>query len=309
MTSSFSIPKTLFYCLIIVLTFSCKKNTKDTFAEYKPKTLKNGVTLQKASTPQTQEFKDYWYAGNAEISSFKLSQSRYGELREGTSVLIYVTEPFLKKEQVKADQNKHDNVPVLKLNTTKKFITGVYPYSIMQSTYYPVLNNQHALKVSCSVQEWCGHVYAQLNNKEQFNIQSHSYFEGEADQNFKTEKAYLENQIWTQLRIDPKSLPTGNFTAIPSLEYTKLYHKEIKPYNASAELIANTYSINFPEIKHKLSITFNPIFPHDILSWEETNNGKTTKATKLKTIKSDYWNKKSLANVELRKTLQLNEHY
>ena len=52
----------------------------------------------------TSDLKNYWFDGTAEISSFKLVQSRYGEAREGEAVLIYVTEDFLTKEQVKANQ-------------------------------------------------------------------------------------------------------------------------------------------------------------------------------------------------------------
>ena len=163
---------------------------------------------QNAFNPDSQ-FNDYWYAGEAEISAYKLEQARYGELREGTAVLVFVTEPFLPKKQVKADGNNPENISVLKLNATKNFNTGIYPYSIMQSTFYPVANNQHAIKVSCSVQEWCGHAYAQLNNREQFELMSHSYFESEADENFKLEKATIENELWAQLRIDPSTLPVG----------------------------------------------------------------------------------------------------
>jgi len=50
-----------------------------------------------------------------------------------------------------------------------------------------------------------------------------------------------------------------------------------------------------------------------ILSWEETTTSGygdskktlTTKATKLESIKSDYWNKKSIADESLRETLKL----
>jgi len=259
------------------------------------------------------EFKTYWYAGEAEISSYKLEQARYGEIRQGKAVLIYVTEDFLPDIQVKADNKDANNIPVLKLNTTKNFNTGIYPYAIMQSTFFPVSNNQHALKVSSSIQEWCGHVYAQLNNRSQFEMISHSYFESEADEKFKLDKAILENELWTKLRINPKSLPIGNLNIIPSFEYTRLKHKPIKAYEASATLTENIYTIKYSELHRTLSIVFNPNFPHDILSWEETfnsgfgTNAQTlvTKATKLKTVKSPYWQKNSNNDQILRQTLEL----
>lgn len=302
--------------LFTILTISCgNKNTEHT-AEIAINLESNTTSTDELKTPfkQSQNFKDYWFAGEAEITSYKLEQARYGEMREGHAVMVFVTEPFLKKEQVKANKDNPSNIPVLKLNATKRFNTGVYPYSIMQSTFYPISNNQHAVKVSCSVQEWCGQVYTQLNNQEQFDITSHSYFEGEADQDFSLEKGVLENELWTQLRIDPKSLPTGEFKIIPSLEYTRLKHKQIKSYNASAELQEGSYTLTYSDLDRILKIDFNPNFPFDIIGWEDTYKsgfGKnaeemTTKATKLKSIKSAYWSKNSNKDEVLRETLQLN---
>ena len=164
------------------------------------------------------------------------------------------------------------------------------------------------------MQEWCGHVYAQLNNRNQFEITSHSYFEGEADKNFKLNKAILENELWAQLRIDPKALPVGDLEIIPSFEYMRLRHLPIKSYKASVELKENTYTIAYPELHRTLIIEFNSKFPFDILGWEESfksgfgSSAKqlTTKATKLETIKSAYWNKNHNKDEALRETLQLN---
>tara|TARA_R110002111_G_scaffold87859_6_gene137396 strand:+ start:3147 stop:4097 length:951 start_codon:yes stop_codon:yes gene_type:complete len=299
---------------ILSLVTSCKKETpsKDLANNWETEFIPGEKSKDKKEL--SQEFKVYWYAGEAEITSYKLEQARYGEMREGKAVLVYVTEDFLAEKQVKADTQNPDNIPVLKLNATKNFNTGIYPYSIMQSTFYPVSNNNHAIKVSASVQEWCGHVYAQLNNKAQFEIMSHSYFESEADEHFKLEKAILENELWTQLRIDPKSLPTGDLQIIPSLEFTRLKHVPVKAYKALAKLSDQSYSISYPGLNRTLTISFNPDFPYDILGWEESfksgfgTNAKTltTRATKLKTIKSAYWNKNSNENEVLRDTLQLN---
>tara|TARA_R110002049_G_scaffold285775_1_gene467301 strand:- start:4415 stop:5365 length:951 start_codon:yes stop_codon:yes gene_type:complete len=299
---------------ILISVTSCKKETAS-------KNLANNLEAESINSEKSidkkefsKEFKNYWYAGEAEITSYKLEQARYGEMREGKAVLVYVTEDFLAEKQVKADRQNPNNIPVLKLNATKNFNTGIYPYSIMQSTFYPVSNNKHAIKVSSSIQEWCGHVYAQLNNKKQFEIMLHSYFESEADENLKLEKSILENELWTQLRIDAKSLPTGDLQIIPSLEFTRLKHIPLKAYKASAKLSKNSYSISYPELNRTLTITFNPNFPYDILGWEESfksgfgPNAKTltTKATKLKTLKSAYWNKNHNTDEILRDTLLLN---
>lgn len=304
--------KTIFYLIFtaIILCASCKNKTapKDLAMNFDPERIKNKENLTKKELI-TPDFKNYWYAGKAEISSYKLEQARYGEIHQGHAVLIYVTENFNPEIQVKADYQSLKNIPILKLNSTKKFNTGIYPYSIMQSTFYPVSNNKNAIKVSSSIQEWCGHVYTQLNNKAQFEILSHSYFENEADQNFKINKAILENELWTMLRINPKTLPIGNLQIIPSLGFIQLRHKRIRPYNALVTLTNGNYTINYPELNRVVSIKFNPKFPYDILSWEESfNSGSkilTTKATKLKTIRSPYWQKNSNKDEILRNTLQL----
>ncbi|XMO85669.1 septum formation inhibitor Maf [Algibacter sp. AS12] len=298
-------------CLFVLS--SCKNNTTKNNEVAQSSNEAVAHTPKQEAAKLSQEFNNYWYAGEAEISSYKLEQARYGELRQGTAVLVFVTEDFLPDTQVKADNTNPNNIPVLKLNSTKNFVTGIYPYSIMQSSFYPVANNAHAIKVSISMQEWCGHVYMQLNNRSSFEITSHSYFDGEADQNFKTNKAILENELWTKLRVNPKSLPVGDLQIIPSFEYLKLYHTEVKPFVAKATLTANSYTITYPELNRTLAITFNPDFPFDILIWEETQksgygqNAKTltTKATKLNTIKSAYWNKKSITDEALRTTLKL----
>ncbi len=256
---------------------------------------------EKAEKSLSEEFKTYWYAGDAEITSYTLEQARYGELRSGHAVLVYVTEPFLPEKQVKADGNDPSNVSVLKLNSTKKYLTGIYPYSIMSSTFYPVNNHQHAIKVSNSIQEWCGHVYSQINNRDQFEFTSHSYFEREADQNEILSKNVLENELWTQLRIDPKSLPTGNLEIIPSLEFIRTAHIPIKAYTAKATLMESqgisTYTLQYMDLERTLSITYSTDFPHSIEEWTETfksgfgPNAKelVSKAKKNKRIKTSYW--------------------
>lgn len=262
----------------------------------------------------SQEFKEYWYAGKAEISSYKLEQARYGEMRDGNAVLIFVTEDFLPEKQVKADRQNDKNIPVLKLNATKNFNTGIYPYSVMSSTFYPVFNEQHAIKVSSSMQEWCGHVYAQLNNRNTYEITSHSYFENDADKEFSINKDILENELWTQLRLNPADLPVGTLKIIPDFSYTRMKHIPVKAFNAIATLTTNSYTLEYPELNRKLVLNFESTFPYTITSWEETYkdgygpNAKelTTKATKIKTIKSPYWGKNSNKDSILREELGLN---
>lgn len=304
--------KLLLILPILALTLhSCKEAVEKT--SQVSEVLRPEVEIKQPKTKLSNIFKDYWYAGEAEITSYKLEQARYGEIRDGKAVLVFVTEDFLPEAQVKAESYNESNIPVLKLNAIKKFNTGIYPYSIMQSTFYPVANDQHAIKISASIQEWCGHVYTQLNNRNTFEISSHSYFQNEADQQFKIEKTWTENELWTKLRIDPNTLPIGDINVVPSLEFTRLKHEELKAYKAFASIEKDTYTISYLELERTLKINFNPEFPYDILGWEETTTSGfgasaktlTTKATRLETLKSAYWNMNNNTDESLRTTLKL----
>jgi hypothetical protein len=131
----------------------------------------------------------HWGDGKAELSGYRLTTPRYGEPRQGTAVLIFVTEDFSESARVKADPGKHpksDVYPVLKLNAARKFQTGIYPYSIMSSTFVRTEFGKHerwpVVKTSFSSQEWCGHVYSQwIRRGSELAGTLHSYFDGEAD--------------------------------------------------------------------------------------------------------------------------------
>jgi len=58
----------------------------------------------------------------------------------------------------------------------------------MTSTFNPISSKGHAVKLISSTQEWCGQVFAQLNNKKKFEIDSYSYFESEGDKSISLEK-------------------------------------------------------------------------------------------------------------------------
>ena len=275
---------------------------------------------QKATktNPYTEELKAYWFNGEAELTSYELKQARYGEIREGKSVLIFVTEDFSSKTMTKADKRTEDDFPVLKLNNTRKFDTGIYPYSMMTSTFFPFPNGDNSIKISTSSQEWCGHTYLELIDKEGFEIQNHSYFQSESQIEISLKKNLLEDDLWSRIRINPDNLPTGELKVIPSFFYLRFSHNEMKAYDAQLTLTDGTggskvYSVIYPELERTLKITFESAFPFKIVAWEDTyysgygENRKelTTSATAIKTIRSQYWSKNSNADASMRGELGL----
>ena len=257
------------------------------------------------------EFRDYWYNQGAEISRFILEQVRYGEIHKGDAILVFVTEELNPAIQVKADHSRPENIPILKLNSVRKFFTGIYPYSILTSVFSPVDTQTHPLplKISSSTQEWCGHAYTQLNlNDDRYRVRMHSYFEKEGDQDYRIKSSVPEDAIWNMIRIAPDSLPLGEFSLIPGTAYVRLAHRPLMPRDAVAALEAVAekslesiplarYEVFIPAEQRTLRIYFEKKFPYRIQKWEETFRSMaatgltvmTTRATRSHTIMDPYW--------------------
>ncbi|MBL7941861.1 MAG: septum formation inhibitor Maf, partial [Flavobacteriales bacterium] len=189
------------------------------------------------------EFSAYWFSGTAEISVYDLEQARYGELRSGSAVMVFVTEPFSKKNQVKLDHPENagnDRLDVMKMNMTRNFETGIYPYSLELSVFNAIERQQypHAVKAVFTCQEWCGQVFSQYNQKgNHYAVQSYSYFESEGDKSQKLDVTWLEDELWNVARLDKDALPTGNIDIIPGETYTRLMHKERRAEPATADWV------------------------------------------------------------------------
>jgi len=274
-----------------------------------------------ASTPlvnkvKNNDFSDYWYQGEAEVSSYRLEQARYGEVRNGDAVFVYVTEDFSKSKQVKLDNAAaagDDKVAILKLNTLRKFKTGIYDYSMMESIFTPVdiKKYPHSLKTTTTSQDWCGHSFTQFNlEDDKYKITEFSYFESEGDKVIKTDNVLLEDEIWTRLRINPGSIPEGNVELIPGTFFTRLKHTDIKPKSARISMQKgegfSTLKVEYLHLERSLTIRFESEFPFKILYFKENNGaGNVTQAVLKQSLKSAYWAKNSNRFAGLRDSLEL----
>lgn len=275
--------------------------------------MKHLILLFLLSLPLNADaIRDFWFNG-AEISSFELTQSRYGKNHPGHAELIFVTEPFLTGKQVKNESGKPDSTDILKLNALTTFNTGIYSYRTMTSTFRPIDLKKfpHALKSTTSVQDWCGQAFQQSNYRANgWNIQLRSYFEEEADRDFTLPSTYLEDELWITLRLDPKKLPTGETDIIPGAIFTRYDHQEIVASTAEAELKefgeTTTYTITYPSLNRTLAITFDTNFPHIIRKWtESTSSGTTTATLKKRLMNVPYWGMNHPDDAEKRKELGL----
>ncbi|GGG35659.1 hypothetical protein [Bizionia arctica] len=271
---------------------------------------------EKDITPTTNQFNTYWYSGKAELNSYELKQSRYGEIREGEVVLVFVTEPFSIGKQVKLDNPQDaekDNVTVMKLNNIRKFNTGIYDYSIVTSTFTPIdlKKYPHTLKSNTSIQEWCGHTFTQLNFKDQnYNIKQFSYFEAEGDTETNIPVALLEDELMTLIRLNKGQLPLGEIDMIFSTIYSRFAHHDLKATKAKISKTETdtivTFNIVYLKYNRQVSIDVQKEFPYKILSWtEDDGDGLITEARLKKSINEPYWNQKSLKDEAKREELQL----
>ena len=290
------------------------------------------TSCEQNSKPPSEEFKRTWYAGKAELTSYAVQQARYGEIRKADVVIIFVSEDFSPEKFVKLDEpEKNGNkVRVLKMNMTKKFITGIYPYAMMLSVFTPVSQDGKGktLKVACSSQEWCGQSFSQLLLKgNYYNWQLHSYFEKEGEQDKKRDAVLLEDELWNRIRINPASLPQGKFLVLPGLLWQRLSHTDEKAEEATLTLskadtffikdsVAQMYTIYYPAAQRTLQIYFRADLSHEILGWLESypdGIGKdkkilTTKSVRKKTIFLDYWKHNTIADSAYRDSLQLKQY-
>jgi hypothetical protein len=308
--------KKAFFDIITISTvvfFSCKPASTEVkgFQNIAP------VSFEKANFAPDPNFNQYWYAGKAELNSYDYTINRYDETRKGYAVMVFVTEDLSKSKQVKLDNPAAagtDRVPVLKLNALQRFQTGIYDYSLMSSIFTPVdiQNYPHSLKLTTTVQDWCGHVFSQLNLTDKgYLISQYSYFETEGDNVSDTEGGMLEDEIFTRLRINPESVVSKSVKMIPNLTYTRLRHKPIAPQNASIDIKQGekglkTCSINYPDIKRRLEVYFEAAFPHKIMGFKEYNGEKVMSEVNIrKTVMSAYWEQHDLKSDPLRKELGL----
>nr|WP_293833907.1 hypothetical protein [uncultured Arsenicibacter sp.] len=288
--------------------------------------------FQKEPTPppapavaESQAFRDYWFGGKAEINSYQLQQAQYGSLMPGKAVLIFVTEDFRTDTQVKSESEatRDRSAPTLKSNIIRKFVTGIYDYSLFTSVFTPINNPvfPRTLKVSTSAQEWCGHSYIQLNLRSTgYAVSGRSYFENEVAEDYTVAKVMLEDELWNRIRLAPDKLPTGSVQLVPGTQAARLRHQRLDPQTAEVALSAysgtafkgdslQTYDIDYKSDKRKLSIIFENKFPYRIVGWEETyatkNKVLTSRAVLQQTIQSDYWNRNQPADSTLRRSLAI----
>jgi hypothetical protein len=181
-------------------------------------------------------FESHWQDGRAELDGYRYTVTRYGHLRSGTAVMIYVTEPFSESKRVKVDQGSPgtgDVVEALKLNFVRDFQTGIYDYNTIVSLFVRS-RDFSPMKIAFSSAEWCGQVYEEMLF-ERYHVADHyqSYFEGETDTRRLTlaKGGITEEELFMRLRdLRSEWIPAGQKRKVPFLPaafYRRLTHRPL----------------------------------------------------------------------------------
>lgn len=269
-----------------------------------------GISLCGAASISAADFYAYWGDGKAELSSYRVVQPRYGELREGYGVMIFVTEDIHPQTYIKLDAPRAnpDRLYALKLNHVLKFATGLYDYSVMTSVFSQVEGGAHPFdlrKISLSAQEWCGHVFDEvLFRGDEAEGRLNSYFEGEGRRDYEFDlPEVFESEDHLLVRIRELQRPfmaegaTRKMALLPSLWHFRQVHRphqlvpgEIAKGGVAAVEIGGELHTAVPwtlEIGARTRTLWTErAYPHRILRWEDSDGGR---GELRRTIRVPYW--------------------
>lgn len=266
--------------------------------------LLSATTVRAQSAPEFGEtFWEHWGDGRAEISSYDLTFPRYGELREGKAVLIFVTEPFTTEPRVKADAPgapPSDVFQVMKLNLIRDFPTGIYDYNTMVSTFvglepFAGLPAGSPAKVTFSSQEWCGQVWHQaVFHPDHVATSSHSYFGAEGDQSRSIPRRgelWTEDQLfhWARGLALPVMEKRAETLMIPTLLEARLEHRQLDPRTVELRRGVRRETVETPigaieAAVHEAQVVGGPTWsfwielapPHRIVQWATSDGERAT---------------------------------
>ncbi len=285
--------------------------------------------LSLATGVGASDFYEHWGDGRAEVSSYDVVESRYGELRSGYGVLVYVTEDIDSNTLIKVESQRAPEARIytLKLNNVLKFTTGIYDYSVMTSVFSAVKGSGGPLelkKITLSAQEWCGHVFEEVRFDDDGGIRGdlNSYFEREGKQEYQLDVAgeehfISEDHLLIAIReLMGPMMDVGNrraITLLPSLWHLRVRHAprsvvEAELYKGVAEIltVAGEPTEAIPWHWRAVGADIDKTVwvetaqPHRILAWKDADGGR---GELLKTLRLPYWQLHGNADLVYRDSL------
>ena len=286
-----------------------------------------------AAGEETPDFYAYWGDGQAEVSSYRVVQSRYGEQREAYGVLVFVTEDINRKTFIKVESPTppEDRIYTLKLNSVLKFTTGIYDYSVMTSVFSAVDGGSggdpfELKKLTMSSQEWCGHVFEEVTvvgGELKGDLNSYFEREGKRDYVLDLPDSGFESEDNLLIRIRELRGPfmepgeRRQISLMPGLWQLRASHQ--KRHLAAATLTRGSVArgegiaVEGEEKAREAirwewkvaggrekSVWVEEAYPHRILAWQDSdgNSGHL-----LKTLRLPYWQLHDIADGKYRAEL------
>lgn len=266
----------------------------------------------------------------AEISSYRTVQPRYGERRIAQTVLVYVTEDMNRDTRIKVEDYAgtapSQRVRVLKLNRSLHFTTGIYDYSVMTSVFSALQPGFCGgilcpAKISITASEWCGNFYEQiLPDNSGAKRTMHSYFEVEGDKEdylAASDSTLYEDSLPVLIReFEGEFIPVGQrreYNILPSLWESRITHRPLAFEKGSVEKTVDHLKVAggesqpvFKWVWHVGSrvVTYwtGKEYPHYILRWS-SSTGES--GERIKTVQMPYWEHNKNVDSHLRRELGL----
>ncbi|GAB4373456.1 MAG: hypothetical protein OHK0021_15610 [Bryobacter sp.] len=285
-------------------------------------------------TPPIAFGKDFWETwgdGHAEISTYEFVIPRYGEPRQGESILIFVPETHLEATRVKNENPRPrpgDVFSAMKIVWQRNFQTGIYDYSEMLTGFLGLApsGGRRSGELSAlmfSRQEWCGQSFTKaVFHPQEIRVSGASYFEGESDlsQTLETKPEAMSEDglvFWARQMSGPWLKP-GETKAVPFLTglrsardaRTRLAYSQINLTRLATltnievpagEFIAETWAAQLPNGRSYLFYVEQEA-PHRLLRWQFTSGEK---GELVATERLKYWEMTGLDDQEELRQLGL----
>jgi len=250
-----------------------------------------------ASAAVDQTFWKTWSDGQAEVSSYDLTQtSPSGDVHRGVAIAIFATDTFSNALRVKADPAKHpnqDQFPVMKFELLKDLQTGLTNSHEQTSSFLALapVNGRAAgfpTKISYSRQNWHGALYHQLLfDKTTIRSWRHGILDGDADKVQEIQYPPAATSVdalwfWARQMAEPY-VKRGEFRLAPVLTSIEARGQQFKQSNFTRSPV--NQKIALPSGNHDVELCSVHIddevrkywverdAPHRIVRWE-TSGGE-----------------------------------
>ena len=283
-----------------------------------------GAMLLGGTQAGAVDFYAHWADGKAEISSYEVVQPRYGELRQGYGVMIFVTENLHRQTFIKVDSPtpEADQFYALKLNHILKFTTGIYDYSVMTSVFSQVAGERHPFelrRISFSAQEWCGQVLDEaLFSGGQINGQISSYFASEGRGTYQLKQPeHFASEDHLLIRIRELQGPFMDLGEVREVEMLPSFWQLRQVHQPHATVAGRIHKAAEEQVEAATSalasvrwdlhigqrqrtLWTEKAYPHRILRWEDSDGGR---GELMQTIRVPYWQLQAHADEVYRREL------